>query len=390
MDNENIEYTFLDGLHAILRHWKSIIFIPLIAGIAAVGIGFAMPKWYRAEAQIMPPYSSNNTAAINGLLGGIMGLGGSEGAFTLPMMITPVDLWGAMVKSPGVADSIIEKFNLMKRYHKTQLVRTRKTYNNNLYVDVSGEGILTLGYEDKDPKFSADITNAIINLLDRILRRVHMTTAARTRKFLEQRLKKNEQDLKNAEDALLSFQKANKAISLEDQAKIAVENAAQLYAQLSFVEVQIGALNNSGVQFSPEKAQFEAQAKEYRKKINQLEQKGDALMLGIPIKNYPDLILEYARLYRDMKIEEIVYEMLRQQYEQARIEEQRNTQNLHILARAIPPDKKIRPKKALMGLGTMFGVGLIVILWALWQGYLELLRNKNPEHYKEITNLWRK
>ncbi|MCD6417708.1 hypothetical protein J7M00_02865 [bacterium] len=384
-----VEYTIFDALEALLHRWKSIIFIPLLMGILAVGIGFLLPKWYRAEAQVMPPYSAGTSSAISGLLGGIMGIGG-EGSFTLPMMITPVDLWGAMVKSPGIADSIIEEFNLMERYHKKQIVRARKAYLNNLYVDISGEGILTIGYEDKDPKFSADVTNAIVNLLDRILQRVHTTAASRTRKFLEERLKKSEQELKSAENALLAFQQANKAVSLEDQAKVAVENIAQLYAQLSFIEIQLGAMENAGVQFSPEKSQLEAQEKEFRRKIKQLEQKGDASMLGIPIKNYPDLILEYARLYRDAKIEEIVYEMLRQQYEQARIEEQRNTQNLHILARAIPPDKKIRPKKALMGIATTIGVGAIMILWALWRGYLELLRKKDPEHYSKIKKLWRK
>lgn len=384
---KSADYTIIDGIRAVLIHWKMVVFLPIIAGIIAVGIGFLMPKWYRAEAQVMPPYSTGATSGLSGLLGGIIGIGG-EGTFTLPMMITPVDLWAAMVKSPGIADSIIKKFHLMERYRSKNLILTRKRYVNNLYTDIGGEGILTIGYEDKDPKFSADVTNEIVRLLDDVLQRVHTTSASRTREFLEGRLTECENDLKAAEDSLSAFQNANRAISLESQAKVAVENTAQLYAQLSMIDVQIGVLRHSGAQFTPEIAQLEAQAREYRRKIKQLEQKGNELMLGIPIKNYPDLILQYARLYRDLKIQEIVYEMLRQQYEQARIEEQRNTRTLHILSRAIPPDRKIRPKKALMGIGATFSVGVIVILWALWRGYMEKLKITSPEEYRKISDIF--
>ena len=383
--NEQPTYTFIEALENILKRWKTVVFIPLAAGILAIAIGFLMPKWYRAEAQVMPPYSAGGDLSnITGMLGGIMGLAG-EGSFTLPMMVTPTDLWGGMVKAPGIADSIINRFNLIERYKCKHLANARIAYENHLYVDIGGEGLLTVGYEDKDPQSAADITNAIIDVLDRTLQEVHVTSAKRTREFVETRLAQCDSALTAAEDALAKFQNTNRAISLEDQAKVAVENVAQLYAQLSMLEVQIGAMKQSGAQYTPDMSQLQAQATEMRRKINQLEQKGDKLMLGIPINKYPDLILEYARFYRDLKIQELLYEMIRQQYEQARIEEQRNTLTLHVLSRAVPPDKKLRPKKALMGLGTMVGVGIIVILWLLWLGYLEKLKRIAPEQYQRIV-----
>jgi len=301
-----------------------------------------------------------------------------------------VDMWGAMVESDGFADSIIQKFDLMNRHKSTRLVLARKRYVDVLDVDIGGEGILAISYEDKDPQFAADVTNEVVDLLDRTLQRIHATSAGRTREFIEERLADTEIELRQAEDNLAKFQKSNRAVALEDQARVAVENMAQLYAQLSIIEVQSGAAKHSGAYYSPERGQLESQATELRRKINQLEQKGDTLLLGIPIRKYPDLILEYARLYRDLTIQEIVYEMLRQQYEQARIEEQRNTKKLHILTRATPPDKKTRPKRAKMAIAAAFGVGVIVFLSAQWRGYLNKLQALAPQEYERVVGLWRK
>ncbi|MCD6595598.1 hypothetical protein J7L68_07990 [bacterium] len=389
--NENTEYTIFDAIDIIGKKLALLIILPIFAGILAVAIGFAMPKWYRAETQILPPYSSGESAAnlLGGVMGGIMGLGG-EGSFTLPFMTSPTDLWAAMVKSNGIADSIIAKFDLKTKYHAKNMYFARKRYISNLYVDIAQEGILTIGYQDKSPVLSADITNEIVSVLDRTLREVHVTTAKRTREFLQNRLAECEKELKVLEDSLIRFQNENKAISLADQAKVAVENVAQLYAQLSLLDVQIGAMQNNGIDYSPELMQYKSQASELRRKISSLENKGDTLILGIPLNRYPDLIIQYARIYRDVKIQEVLYEMLRQQYEQAKIEEQRNTSTLHIISSARPPEKKYRPKKALMGAGAIVGMFIFTFLWILFEGYLQKLKKYAPEKYNKISALWRR
>ncbi|RKZ30775.1 hypothetical protein DRQ33_07635 [bacterium] len=388
--NEDVNYTIFDAIQHIGRRLWLIVILPIIAGILAVCIGYLLPKWYRAEAQVLPPYSSRGIASsmLSGIVGGVMGLGG-EGNFELPFMVSPTDLWAAVAKSTGIADSVIAKYDLKQRYGARNMYFARKYYLEHLYVDISQEGILTIGYEDYNPDTSAMITSTIVQLLDKTLRKVHTTSAHRTRQFLEDRIAQCEKELEKAEQKLIDFQREHNAISLEDQAKVAVENVAQLYAQLSYLEVQINSLIRSGVQYSPELSQFRAQANELRRKIKELEAKGDTLILGIPLNRYPDLIADYARLYRDMKVQEIVYELLKQQYEQAKIEEQRSTSTLHIVSSATPPEKKYRPKKAIMGIATTMGAFIIIFLWVLLEGYLINLRRYAPSQYEKITSLWR-
>jgi uncharacterized protein involved in exopolysaccharide biosynthesis len=59
-------------------------------------------------------------------------------------------------------------------------------------------------------------------------------------------------------------------------------------------------------------------------------------------------MLEYARLLRNLKVQEAVYELLTQQYEQAKIMELKDTPTVQFLDEAGVPEKKSRPKRALI------------------------------------------
>jgi uncharacterized protein involved in exopolysaccharide biosynthesis len=55
----------------------------------------------------------------------------------------------------------------------------------------------------------------------------------------------------------------------------------------------------------------------------------------------PALGLEYARFVRDLKVREQVYTVLRTEYEQAKIPEERDTPSLTGVDRAEPPIRRV-------------------------------------------------
>jgi len=369
-------YTFFEVLRAINKRKKLILTASILAGIIAIAIGFALPKWYRAEAQIMPAYTPSISTSVSAVVGGIIGmgvdLGGGEGSFALPMMVTPTDLWADMASSYGIADSIIERFNLKELYGRRTIEDTRKSYFSHLFVKPTGAGILRIGYEARDPQLSAQITNAIVELIDRTLQRVRIVSAKRLREFVAERLAQCKSELTTAAQNLAEFQMKHKTVSIEDQAKVALENIAQLYAQLTIYDVQLKALKLAGIKYSPEIAQIQAQMDGIRQKIRQLESKGDDIFPGI--QKYPDLYMKYMNLYREYQTQEIIYQYLKQQYEQARINEQRMIKTLHLISKATPPDKKVRPKKSIMGISAFFGVFIVLSLWTIWKDYMDKFR----------------
>ena len=75
------------------------------------------------------------------------------------------------------------------------------------------------------------------------------------------------------------------------------------------------------------------------------------------VSGLPGAGVEVMRLWRDVKVQETVFELLTAQLEEARIRETRDTPTVQVLDRALPPIRKSRPKRAWIVLGG-FVVGL--------------------------------
>jgi tyrosine-protein kinase Etk/Wzc len=91
--------------------------------------------------------------------------------------------------------------------------------------------------------------------------------------------------------------------------------------------------------------------------------RGDLLM---SVSRAPEVSAEYIQRYRDMKYYETLYDLLAKQYELARIDEGKNATVIQILDRAVEPDKKSGPKRALIVLLTGFAALCLTVIAAFW------------------------
>jgi len=77
----------------------------------------------------------------------------------------------------------------------------------------------------------------------------------------------------------------------------------------------------------------------------------------------PGLGQEYARLMRDFKIQEILVELLTKQYEMTKLTEANNVSTVQIIQKARVPDRKIKPKRAIIVITcTMAGFAMALFL----------------------------
>jgi uncharacterized protein involved in exopolysaccharide biosynthesis len=83
--------------------------------------------------------------------------------------------------------------------------------------------------------------------------------------------------------------------------------------------------------------------------------KGKHSDIGImELKKSPQLYSEYLRREAEIRIQEAMYKVLRQQSEQMRMEEAKMLTNLHVLEPPWENDKKISPKRGLLLVFTVF------------------------------------
>ena len=119
----------------------------------------------------------------------------------------------------------------------------------------------------------------------------------------------------------------------------------------------------------------------------------EALSIFIPFPKLPGLGLQALQLMRDVEIRNAMYQFVLQEYEKSRFEEEKETSLVVVLDRAVPPDFRSSPRRALMvvvagGLSLAVSILLAFLFEAIrgmegqnrskLDGILEDLRLKRP------------
>jgi uncharacterized protein involved in exopolysaccharide biosynthesis len=82
---------------------------------------------------------------------------------------------------------------------------------------------------------------------------------------------------------------------------------------------------------------------------------------------FPSLKQQGARLALDAEIQRKVFTLLTAQYEDARVQETRDTPTVAVLDRARPPQLKSKPKRSIIVLFATVVATLMAIGWVAWK-----------------------
>ena len=320
---------------------------------------FVMTKIYESKASIITPREPGGagaglTAALaaSPLRQLIEGIAGSQGGYR--------DTFVAILKSRTMAQDLVDRFKL-KEYYKSRFTEDAiRNLQEATQVQLSKEGVISVQVQDKDPRLAADIANTYFTILDRLVTKLGTTDASRQRTFIADRLEKTEAALRQAEEALRRFQENNKAIVIQDQAKTAIEETAKVKGQIVAEEAKLEFLRTYSTESNPQVLQQRRQIEEMKRQLAQMQYgQGMDLPFGsenpgqqrkdfqVPFTKMPQLGMELARLTREVRVQETVYNLLTAQYEQAKIGEARDTPTVQLLDKAVPAERKSKPKTVL-------------------------------------------
>jgi uncharacterized protein involved in exopolysaccharide biosynthesis len=319
-----------------------------------------------------------------GQLGGLASLaGGALGGGTT------ADLYVGILQTEAVKDRIIDRFDLMQVYEEDYRVTTYKALDKRASISAGKkDGIIVISVEDKDPQRAADMANAFVEELGKVTVDLNITGAGQNRVFLEKRLAQSRADLALAEEQLRGFQSANQALDVPEQAKVTIEGVALLRGQLAAQEVQLAGLRSRLTDNTQEVRDLRASIVTMRQEVAKLEEPGGNG--AIPsFGDLPGIGQEYVRLMRDFKIQEALVELLTKQYEMARLTEAKDVSTLQIIQEARVPDKKSKPKRALIVLLVTFVAGFMAVLWAFVRECGERMGEEDRQRWQEIRGLLR-
>jgi uncharacterized protein involved in exopolysaccharide biosynthesis len=373
------QINLLDYWHVLARRRSLILGLVCVSVFTSGVLCYVFAtRIYESKVAILPPKESVSggtglAALLTGsgpgqLFGGLISTGGSNR-----------DTFVAILKSRVVAEEIVDRFKLREYYNKRHKEQAVGALHSATDIGVTKEGVITLAVEDRDPKLAAEMANAYVALLDRLSIRMGTSEATRQRAFLAGRLEGVEKALRQAEDSLRRFQDRHRAVVLTEQTRGAIEAAAKVRAEITAAEVHLETMRAYTTEANPNVIEQRSRIQELKRQLAQMQyaniplpaESGDRgavrQEMHVPVANVPEVQTELLRLTRDVKVQESLFALLTQQYEQAKIQEAKDTPVVQVLDPAVPAAIRSKPKTALSmavtaGLALCLGIFLAFLL----------------------------
>ncbi len=334
---ETSEYINLFEYWAIIKKSKRfIITIVLYFSLFGIIVSFVLPKTYQAKAVIMPVSSGRGGMSMIvsqlGALGSLPGLSGLKSGDDLTKLI-------AILKSRTLAENVIKERDLMQILFKKQWgfkIKQWKYPNKPptmekaviamgkkmLFVENKREKILMIKGEFDNPILAANLVNTYIDELQKFITANTFTTAKRNRVFIEDQLEDNKIDLLESGKEINEFYRRNQVSNAESELDVSIDM-------------------KSGVNVEPNSNDFQVEIPGLLSQKADLEKKISEAKV---VKNVPQQVyLTYQLMRRELLAK--INALLTTQYEMAKIEEAKEDLSFQVIDKAVPPEKKFKPKR---------------------------------------------
>ena len=368
---EDDEISLFDLLQMVADNLRLLILGPLVAGLLALAYSFTIAPTFTATTKFLPPQQQASGAAS--LLQSLGALGGLAGAAS--GLKNPSDQYLAFMQSRSVEDALIDRFKLMERYGVKFRQDAHTALKANARSTSGKDGLITVETDDKDPEFAAQLANAHIEELQKLLSRLAVTEAQQRRVFFEKQLNTAKDNLVKAEQALKASSVNSSALKASPQA--AIEGLAKLKATITAQEIKLASMRGYLTESAPDFKQAQIELGALRSQVARTEKEEPASSSG---QN------DYIDKFRDFKYHETLFELFAKQYEIARVDESREGAVIQVVDVAQAPERKSKPKIAIIAAVSTLGMGFALLLFIFVRSALRGIA-KDQESAEKLTRL---
>lgn len=364
---KSIAWEFLE----LCFSWRKFIsVVTIIFTVLGIILAFVLPKEYEGVASVLPSQKSSLLSMV-----GMSGAGSSVSNLAkqfAPLVGGSETSIGngfnylAILNSCDAMERVTNEFDLKKVYSigDSSMEKTIKELRENTDFEIDKYGEVVVKVLDESPVRAAAMANAFVSILNEVNGNLSSEDARNLRIVIEDRYLKNVIDLEAGEDSLKDFQERFGAFSLPEQARATVSAGAEVESQIILNQVKVSALEKQMSDSSPEVQLLNDQIQALRQQMNNLNTGKNMRSPGdfgvfVPFKEVPEKTMQYLDLYRNVEIQQKLMELIYPMYEQAKLEEARETPTVLVLDRAVPPERKARPLRIVI-IFSSFMLGLVM------------------------------
>lgn len=387
------ETPLLDLFLIVLDYRWIIIRNTLIALVASILLTFILPKKWTAETTLMPP-EENSRSGVSSMMEGV-----DLPGLSFSKQTSSTDLLLELLKSRSLSSSILQrpfvyKADTLPLYQiagfPSVKIGTTKMHKFVQFMD-SKQGMISIRVELGDPKLAAKVANAFVEELDRINQQKSVSRAKNSRLYLEEQLKSTHDQLVSATKQMAEFQQKNRAVSLENQMEASFKQTGELKGQIIAQEIKIAMMSEAMKPENPRLIRAKQELEEMKARYADLQTGSDSSRIDttdiyVPFTDVPEIAVRMAELKRNVRVQETIWELLNQQYYQAKIEEARNTPSVQVLDLAVPPPFRSAPQRKLIVISLTLLSCIFSIFYAFTDHYINNL-DPESEQKRKITTV---
>lgn len=353
----------------------------LVAAPVSLGLVMLIPKQYEAAARIMPPDAQSPGASMLAALAARAGSLGALGTMAGGLLGSrpTTALFISLLESGTVSSHLVERFHLQAVYHKRYQVDAAKALAKRTKItDDKKSGVITVEVEDHEPVRARDLAQGYLDELNRLVIETNNSSAHQERVFIEQRLRSVTADLEQAQKALSEYSSRTNTVDMKEQTRAMVDAGARVEAAMVLEQSTLNSLRQVYGDQNIRVREAEARIATLQRELNKVagssesgstddsaDQPASSNELYPPLRQLPRLAVPYADLYRNVRVQETLYELLTQQYETARINEAKDTPAVAVIDTPGVPEKKSFPPRALLTLLFTFVAVSATAVWIL-------------------------
>ena len=374
--------TLLEGLlkvvNSCLSHKRLFVltvFIPTL--VAFIMVMWVIKPTYAAEAVVTPP---TNGSALSGGLGKLLEGSGSMSLFSSFMggSSEGSNIVWTYFNSWELHNKVIEKFDLAKHYefegdfHADLL----KQFRRNFSLEENEEEMFHIVFADEDYKLASQVLTYMLDQVDSMYNNFKTTQARQSRTYMNQRLAEVEHRIDSLESEFVNFQETNHIYDPNVQTEGTMKYLSGLQVDRDAVYL---ALSKEKKEHGENTRQFQ----DLQNRLRDIDAAKHQTLGGrhsnigvVALNKVPKLSAEYARMEKELKLQAVIYTLLKQESERLYIEESNLMSNLVVLQPPWENNKKIKP---LRGVTLIFVFSISFVFAIFLCCFLEYWRGVNPE-----------
>jgi uncharacterized protein involved in exopolysaccharide biosynthesis len=250
----------------------------------------------------------------------------------------------------------------MSLYRSRFLEDARRQLAENSRIEATRkDGLVSIAVDDESPERAAALANAYIEELESLTRQLAVTEAQQRRVFFERHLDKTKGRFTESQRRLQAAGFREGAIRAEPRA--AAETYARLRAEVTAAEVRLQSMRSYLTETSSDYQFAQAKLQALRGQLSRVE--------SVSGNSADD---DYVSRYREFKYQEALYELYMRQFELARLDESREGPLIQVVDRAVPPERKTKPRRAVIAIVATLASGVLLVLWIFFRAALSLAR----------------